>query len=145
MNTRTSIIRLPIVGLLLALLVAGCAGSPPVNLYTLSAVGLPSTDIRVPPSTPAIVAVGPVILPDYIDRPQIVTRKSVYQLELAAYDQWAAPVVRYAAARARRGRWIATAIRPCRRVPTNRRCRLRLPHRRRRQRRRRRRDRRGAP
>ena len=92
MNTRTSIIRLPIVGLLLALLVAGCAGSPPVNLYTLSAVGLPSTDIRVPPSTPAVVAVGPVILPDYIDRPQIVTRKSAYQLELAAYDHWAAPL-----------------------------------------------------
>ena len=92
MNTRTSIIRLPIVGLLLALLVAGCAGSPPVNLYTLSAVGLPSTDIWVPPSTPAVVAVGPVILPDYIDRPQIVTRKSAYQLELAAYDQWAAPL-----------------------------------------------------
>ena len=90
MNTRTSIIR--IVGLLLALLVAGCAGSPPVNLYTLSAVGLPSTDIRVPPSTPAVVAVGPVILPDYIDRPQIVTRKSAYQLELAAYDHWAAPL-----------------------------------------------------
>src|SRR5512134_194490 len=92
MNTRASIIRLPIVGLLLALLVAGCAGSPPVNLYTLSAVGLPSTDIRVPPSTPAVVAVGPVILPDYIDRPQIVTRKSAYQLELAAYDHWAAPL-----------------------------------------------------
>jgi uncharacterized protein len=91
MKTRIGIIPRPL-GLLLALLVAGCAGSPPVNLYTLSAVGLPSTDIRVPPSTPAVVAVGPVTLPDYIDRPQIVTRKSAYQLDLAAYDHWAAPL-----------------------------------------------------
>jgi uncharacterized lipoprotein YmbA len=32
------------------------------------------------------------MLPDYIDRPQIVTRQSPYRLELAAYDQWAAPL-----------------------------------------------------
>ena len=89
MKTRIGIIRRP-VGLLLALFIAGCAGSPPTNLYTLSAA--PSADTRSPQSTPAVVAVGPVILPDYIDRPQIVTRKSAYQLELAAYDQWAAPL-----------------------------------------------------
>ena len=91
MKTRIGIIRRP-VGLLLALFVAGCAGSPPTNLYTLSAVGAPAADTRSPQSPPAVVAVGPVILPDYIDRPQIVTRKSAYQLELAAYDQWAAPL-----------------------------------------------------
>jgi uncharacterized lipoprotein YmbA len=91
MNASTGIIRLPPVGLLLALLVAGCVGSPPTDLYTLSPVGTPAAETR-PQSTPAVVAVGPVILPDYIDRPQIVTRKSAYQLELAAYDQWAAPL-----------------------------------------------------
>ena len=92
MNASDGIIRLPTVGLLLALFLAGCAGSPPINLYTLSALGLPSTDTRAPQSTPAVVAVGPVTLPDYIDRPQIVTRKSAHQLELAAYDHWAAPL-----------------------------------------------------
>jgi uncharacterized lipoprotein YmbA len=91
MIASIGIIRLPTVGLLLALLVAGCAASPPVNLYTLSAVDLTAADTRLPHS-PAVVAVGPVTLPDYIDRPQIVTRKSAYQLELAAYDQWAAPL-----------------------------------------------------
>ena len=90
MSARVGITRLPAAGLLLAFLVAGCAGSPPTNLYTLSAA--PAADTRSPQSTPAVVAVGPVILPDYIDRPQIVTRKSAYQLELAAYDQWAAPL-----------------------------------------------------
>ena len=93
MKTRIGIIRRP-VGLLLALFIAGCAGSPPTNLYTLSAA--PAADTRSPQS-PAVVAVGPVILPDYIDRPQIVTRKGAYQLELATYDQWGGAVVRYAA------------------------------------------------
>jgi uncharacterized lipoprotein YmbA len=89
-KTRIGIIPRPLV-LLLALFVAGCAGSPPVNLYTLSAAPAPAADTRSPQS-PAIVALGPIILPDYIDRPQIVTRKSAYQLDLAAYDHWAAPL-----------------------------------------------------
>jgi uncharacterized protein len=92
MSARFGIIRLPAVGLLLALLVAGCVGSPPTKLYTLSAVGAPAAETQLPQTTPAVVAVGPATLPDYIDRPQIVTRKSAYQLELAAYDQWAAPL-----------------------------------------------------
>src|SRR5512132_3659703 len=91
MSARVGITRLPAAGLLLAFLVDGCAGSPPTNLYMLSPVGAPAAETR-PQSTPAVVAVGPVILPDYIDRPQIVTRRSAYQLELAAYDQWAAPL-----------------------------------------------------
>ena len=62
MKTRIGIIRRP-VGLLLALFVAGCAGSPPTNLYTLSAVGAPAADTRSPQSTPAVVAVGPVTCP----------------------------------------------------------------------------------
>jgi uncharacterized protein len=89
MNAGTGIMRLLALGVM-ALLVAGCAGSPPVNLYTLAAVGLPAADTV--PHSPAVVAVGPITLPDYIDRPQIVTRKSAYQLELAAYDHWAAPL-----------------------------------------------------
>jgi uncharacterized protein len=92
MSARFGIIRLPAVGLLLALLVAGCVGSPPTKLYTLSAMGAPAAESQVAQSVPAIVAVGPITLPDYIDRPQIVTRKSAYQLELAAYDQWAGPL-----------------------------------------------------
>src|SRR5512132_360436 len=91
MSARVGIIRLLSVGFLLAVVVDGCAGSSPTNLYTLSAVSAPAAETR-PQSTPAVVAIGPVTLPDYIDRPQIVTRRSAYQLELAAYDQWGAPL-----------------------------------------------------
>ena len=36
------------------------------------------------------IGVGPVTLPPYLDRPQIVTRASRAQLHLAELDQWAA-------------------------------------------------------
>jgi uncharacterized lipoprotein YmbA len=36
--------------------------------------------------------VGPVRLPDYVDRPQIVTRLGDNELQLAEFDRWAEPV-----------------------------------------------------
>src|SRR5512132_4392224 len=84
-------IRLPTIGLL-AILVAGCAGSPPSNLYTLSAIGTAASESQSPQAPPAVIAIGPVSLPDYLDRPQIVTRQSAYELEIAANDRWAAPL-----------------------------------------------------
>jgi len=36
-----------------------------------------------------IIGVGPVTLPRYTDRPQIVTRTSPYELQLAEFDRWA--------------------------------------------------------
>jgi uncharacterized protein len=91
MSTRFGIMHLLALGLMV-LLVAGCASSPPTNRYTLSAIAVPLPESGSPQSASAVVAIGPVMLPDYIDRPQIVTRQSPYRLELAAYDQWAAPL-----------------------------------------------------
>jgi uncharacterized lipoprotein YmbA len=38
------------------------------------------------------LVVGPVTVPPYLDRPQIVTRTSRAKLVLADFDQWAAPL-----------------------------------------------------
>jgi uncharacterized lipoprotein YmbA len=35
------------------------------------------------------IGVGPVTLPRYLDRPQIVTRTSPYEIKLAEFDRWA--------------------------------------------------------
>jgi uncharacterized lipoprotein YmbA len=40
----------------------------------------------------AAISVGPVELPDYVDRSQIVTRISPNKLSLAEFDQWAEPL-----------------------------------------------------
>jgi ABC-type transport auxiliary lipoprotein component len=79
------------IAFLLTLVAGGCAGSSPPNLYTLSPVGTAGAE-RSPEVPPAVIAIGSVNLPDYLDRPQIVTRQSAYELQLAPDDRWAAPL-----------------------------------------------------
>jgi uncharacterized lipoprotein YmbA len=74
-------------------MMSGCASSSPTRLYVLPA--LTSTDTA--PGTSTVkrnltIGVGPVILPPYLDRPQIATRASRAQLEIAKFDLWASPL-----------------------------------------------------
>nr|NIO09492.1 hypothetical protein [Deltaproteobacteria bacterium] len=68
----------------------GCARTDPSRFYTLSplAISGPETEIETPGHGVAI-GVGPIKLPEHLDRPQIVTRTSRNELELAEFDQWA--------------------------------------------------------
>lgn len=82
--------RLAALGLLVGLAVAGCS-SPQTNFYTLASVDAPSTA----PATarPGLtIGVGPVRLPEYVDRPEIVIRRNAYAVDLAIFDNWAAPL-----------------------------------------------------
>ena len=72
-----------------SLMVGGCA-SQPSRFYLLSA--LPDTDVASPGTLSpqgSTIGVGPVTLPRYVDRPQIVTRTSPYEIKLAEFDRWA--------------------------------------------------------
>ena len=72
-----------------SLMAGGCA-SQPSRFYLLSALANTET---VSPGTSGqqgpTIGVGPVTLPRYVDRPQIVTRTSPYELKLAEFDRWA--------------------------------------------------------
>jgi uncharacterized lipoprotein YmbA len=71
------------------LIVAGCGQSPPTEFYTLSGMPLPPGGLSTPRT---VVGVGPVTLPDYLDRPQIVTRASGNRVLLADFDSWIEPI-----------------------------------------------------
>lgn len=79
-------------GLLLAGL-AGCASSPPARFYTLEARA-----IAVPATTPAAgkadysVLVGPISIPDLVDRPQMVLRVDASRVTIAEQARWAEPL-----------------------------------------------------
>jgi len=79
---------LPLLALSL-LLLTSCVRSAPVSYYQLSAVaGNPSGAGSAPP----MLGIGPLTLPSYLDRPQIVTRTSANQLDLADTHRWAEPL-----------------------------------------------------
>ncbi len=71
----------------------GCTTTPPTNFYVLTP--LPSAETlgltTVAAGGPSI-GIGPVTLPQYLDRPQIVSRLSRARLNLGEFDQWAAPL-----------------------------------------------------
>jgi uncharacterized protein len=73
----------------LLLVVAGCSQSPPTEFYTLSGMQLPPGS---PGAAKTVVGVGPVTLPDYLDRPQIVTRASGNRVILASFHAWVEPM-----------------------------------------------------
>lgn len=66
---------------------AGCAGSPPARFYVLNPLSDPAQS--APAQQGVAVGVGPVDLPEYLDRPQIVTRTDQNELRLADFDRWA--------------------------------------------------------
>jgi len=77
----------PLFACAMSLGLAGCLGSSrPARFYTLAPL-----QIRDGPgstATDATLAIGPVEIPDSIDRPQIVTRTGANELVVAEFDRW---------------------------------------------------------
>jgi len=72
-------------------LLAGCS-SAPTRFYVLTPVPIsPGQPVAGAGQGPG-VGVGPVELPDYTDRPQIVTRLDQNQFKLADFDNWSEPL-----------------------------------------------------
>jgi uncharacterized lipoprotein YmbA len=72
--------------------VSGCSTGPPARLYVLTS--LPRAE-SVPPTTgrrDLSIGVGPVELPQYLNRSQIVTGEQSPELQSAASAQWAEPL-----------------------------------------------------
>lgn len=92
MRTERPKLRQAFLAGLMLLTLAGCGTSEPSRLYTLS--GLPFTAASIQPASTSALAIGigPVTLPLYLDRPQIVRRTSPNRLEIAEFDRWAEPL-----------------------------------------------------
>lgn len=71
------------------LLLTGCAAGPPASLYVLD---FPIEKELAGIERGITVGVGPIELPQYLDRPQIVSRASPNRLETSEAHQWAEPL-----------------------------------------------------
>ncbi len=86
--TGTKRLRLPpLLACAMFLALAGCLGtSRSSRFYTLEPLQV--GDGPGATATDATLAVGPVELPDYVDRPQIVTRSGTNELVIAEFERW---------------------------------------------------------
>ena len=71
---------------------AACSASQPSNYYMLSAIPTPESPVQPASSDQLAVGIGPVSLPGYLDRPQLVTRASANRLDLSEFNRWAEPL-----------------------------------------------------
>ena len=68
----------------------GCASAPPVHYYSLgSATALPAKTTTS--SSPLLVELPPLALPERLVRPQMVVRTTSGQLEILDLHRWSAP------------------------------------------------------
>lgn len=75
----------------LLLLTGGCSlGKPtrPSEFYVLSAEAGTPVAGRAHAAKPLALGLGPIEVPDILDRPQIVTRPQPNRITLAEYDRW---------------------------------------------------------
>ena len=72
---------------LLPLLLAGCGSSPPNNFYVLSAREFPAPSGAAP-----TLGVGPITIPEYLGRQNMVYNRVDNTLQVASLDMWAEPL-----------------------------------------------------
>jgi len=75
----------------LLLAAGGCSSSPPTRFYALSPVAQPGSakpsSVRL-----SVVAVGPVTIPDYVNRPELVTVDGPNVVKIHDFERWAGPM-----------------------------------------------------
>jgi len=69
---------------------SGCAGSPRINFYTLDAPPYPETQGAA--ASRLEILLGPVSLPEMVDRPQLVVRSGDNRVEVVDTSRWAQPL-----------------------------------------------------
>jgi uncharacterized lipoprotein YmbA len=73
-----------------AICLAACATSPTARFYTLTPISPQESKVSSGAAVSTVsISIAPVEIPDYLDRPQIVTRDSRNELRLAEFDRWA--------------------------------------------------------
>lgn len=76
----------------LALATAGCSRSPRVTFYTLEPAASSAAQAKATPLAPLTISVGPVTLPELVDRPQLVIRAAANRVEILEEQRWAEPL-----------------------------------------------------
>lgn len=78
-----------LVGTLLVGVLSGCGTSPPSRLYVIEPMTMTGSANSVAGLT---IAIGPITLPEHLDRKEILTHDEPYRVNTAEFDRWAEPL-----------------------------------------------------
>lgn len=71
-------------------ILGGCAGtSAPSKFYLLSPAPVKGAQQKIEGVNAVAIGIGPIKFPEYLDRPQIVTRTGQNELKLSEFNRWA--------------------------------------------------------
>lgn len=84
--------RLVIAGLAGLSLTAGCASSVTLNHYILSSHAIQNRGNVQPDTLAQLIALGPITLPEMLDRPQLVLRTNEHRVAFTETHRWAGPL-----------------------------------------------------
>jgi len=73
----------------IVLLVAGCGSSPAVDYYRLQPI---SGGATADPADAKVLGLGPLTVPGYLDRPQLVTQQAGSKVKVDEFNRWAEPL-----------------------------------------------------
>jgi len=74
-------------------IISGCTGnSAPTQFYLLNTDAQVGQEAGGNDQGILLVGIGPLVIPAYLDRPQIITRTRENRLNLAEFDNWAEPL-----------------------------------------------------
>ncbi len=76
-------------GILVNGILSACATSPATRLYLLEPLPIAS---NASSDTQLTVAVGPIAVPEYLNRKEILTHDERYRVHTAEFDRWAEPL-----------------------------------------------------
>ena len=76
---------------LVLIVLAGCGTSQPANFYTLDDAGF---EFLSDGETAVVLGIGPIRVPEYLERSQIVTRGPGAELLVDEFNRWAEPIGR---------------------------------------------------
>ncbi|MDJ0950420.1 MAG: PqiC family protein [Alphaproteobacteria bacterium] len=70
-------------------ILGACGESPPSRFYTLTSLGDVKAAATPSPETAKLaIGVGPIDLPEYVDRPEVVVRVASNKVDVLDFDKW---------------------------------------------------------
>jgi hypothetical protein len=89
MKQNVTLRMLGLGNIIIALFLTACGTSPPAKFYTLTPLPTQTqTEKVVINEKSKFIAIGPVEIPEYLDRVEIVTRAEPNQLVISEFDLW---------------------------------------------------------